>query len=283
MNNFLLRTATAVVYVALLVGCTVWQPVSAYIFYTLVAFGATLEFCSLMNRHYGAQVNTPIVGFSSAMLVSVAWLLQINGQEGESSRFLVVYGFTQLFLLISELYRQSDNPLRNWALAFAAQFYTALPFALLPYIGIHQDAYTNTPVYEWVYILALFIFLWANDTGAYLVGSMLGRYIPYKLFPRISPNKSWVGSIGGGLLTLAAAWAVYLVRPADLSLIQWLGMALMVVFFGTWGDLVESMLKRQLGIKDSGRVIPGHGGVLDRFDSALLAIPAVALYFLYIL
>lgn len=280
MKNFVTRTLTAIVYVVLLVGCTVLSPMSAYIFYALIALLCTREFCAVLNRHYGAEINTPIVALTGFLLVSIAWV-GVGGIKDE--QLILLFGTTMLFLIISELYRQSSDPLRNWALAFAAQIYTALPFALLPSIAIHYDVYNNAPIYEWIYPLALFIFLWANDTGAYLVGSMLGRYVPYKLFPRISPNKSWVGSIGGGLLTLAAAAVIYTLRPAELNLLQWLGFGLTVVFFGTWGDLVESLLKRQLGIKDSGHILPGHGGMLDRFDSALLAIPAAAIYFYYIL
>ena len=150
--------------------------------------------------------------------------------------------------------------------------------------------------YNWIYPLALFIFLWVNDTFAYLCGSMLHNYVPAKLFPRISPKKSWIGSIGGGLFTLLAAVIIWwldngqssmangqwsMVNPqSSMPLLRWLGFALVVVFFGTWGDLVESLIKRQLGIKDSGHVLPGHGGMLDRFDSALLTIPASVIYFI---
>lgn len=284
MKNFITRTLTAIAYVVLLVGCTVAGPITAYMFYGLVAMACTWEFCGLMNRHYGAQLNTPIVGFASVLLSSSSWLLCTGMEDASLSgvHTLVLYGFTLLFLLVSELYRQAPDPLRNWSLSMASQVYVALPFAMLPFIAVRFDAFGAKPVYEWIYPLAIFVFLWMSDTGAYLVGSLLGRYVPYKLFPRISPNKSWVGSIGGALLTFLAAYLIYIYRPADLSLLQWLGMALVVVCFGTWGDLVESLLKRQLGIKDSGNVLPGHGGLLDRFDSALLAVPAAVLYFLYI-
>ena len=134
--------------------------------------------------------------------------------------------------------------------------------------------------------LSVFIFLWVNDTGAYCTGSLLGRH---KLFPRISPAKSWEGSIGGAIFVLAAAYAIgyydnMLVMDGDnsgrglLSIPAWLGLGLVVVIFGTWGDLVESLFKRTLGIKDSGNILPGHGGMLDRFDSSLLAIPAAVVY-----
>ena len=128
-----------------------------------------------------------------------------------------------------------------------------------------------------------------NDTGAYCVGSLIGRH---KLFPRISPGKSWEGSIGGGIVVLLVAYLIYLFDSGQLTYLadagfrssgmltmaQWLGLGLVVVVFGTWGDLVESLFKRTLGIKDSGSILPGHGGMLDRFDSSLLAIPAAVVY-----
>jgi phosphatidate cytidylyltransferase len=153
--------------------------------------------------------------------------------------------------------------------------YIALPFSL-----INVLAFTSTPdgrvMFNTILPLSVFIFLWTNDTGAYCVGSLLGRH---KLFPRISPGKSWEGSVGGALFVLAAAWAIsYFLDGAILTTIQWLGLGLVVAVFGTWGDLVESLFKRTLGIKDSGNILPGHGGMLDRFDSSLIAIPAAVVY-----
>ena len=125
------------------------------------------------------------------------------------------------------------------------------------------------------------MFLWINDAGAYCVGSLIGRH---KLFPRISPGKSWEGSIGGGVLVVAAAVAVwylttlYGVNDLGLSAMEWAGLGIVVVVFGTWGDLIESLFKRTLGIKDSGNILPGHGGMMDRFDSTLMAVPAAVVY-----
>ena len=134
--------------------------------------------------------------------------------------------------------------------------------------------------FDYLLPLSIFIFLWANDTGAYLSGSLFGKL---KLFPRISPKKSWEGSIGGGILVLIIAGVIgYYANSGNnthlLSMPEWIGLGLVVVIFGTWGDLVESLLKRTIGIKDSGNILPGHGGILDRFDSSLLAIPAATVY-----
>ncbi len=157
--------------------------------------------------------------------------------------------------------------------------YTSLPFA-----SLNTLCFISTPAgvtYYYWYALSLFIFLWASDTGAYLVGSWLGKH---RLFPRISPHKSWEGSIGGGITAIAASQIIASFIPfaetlSDMtSRLLWAGLAVLTVIVGTWGDLVESVLKRRLGIKDSGHILPGHGGMLDRFDSSLLAIPAAVVY-----
>ena len=275
MKNLVIRAITGAVYVLALVGCTVWGPQSAFIFFALVAAGCVYEFGTIMNKHYEAETNRPLSAIAAFILCSAVWQYQIG--YGDYVKMFALYGFTLLYVSVSELYRQADNPMRNWALAFASQIYIALPFSLLPFISIRYDAVENLMQYEWIYTLAIFIFLWTNDTGAYLVGSLFGRYVPYKLFPRISPKKSWIGSMGGVMLTIIAA-AVIEHYAAGLPLWQWIGLALTVCVFGTWGDLVESLIKRQVGIKDSGKILPGHGGFLDRFDSALLAIPGAVIY-----
>lgn len=275
MKNLVIRAITGAVYVLALVGCTVWGPQSAFIFFALVAAGCVYEFGTIMNKHYEAETNRPLSAIAAFILCSAVWQYQIG--YGDYVKMFALYGFTLLYIIVSELYRQADNPIRNWALAFASQIYIALPFSLLPFLSIRYDAVENLMQYEWIYTLAIFIFLWTNDTGAYLVGSLFGRYVPYKLFPRISPKKSWIGSLGGVMLTIIAA-AVIEHYAAGLPLWQWIGLALTVCVFGTWGDLVESLIKRQVGIKDSGKILPGHGGFLDRFDSALLAIPGAVIY-----
>ena len=278
MRNLIIRTLTGAIYVLLLVGCTVYSPVSAFFFFAVVAAATLWEFGTLMNTHLGARMPRPINAMTGVVLVAAVWLSAIASPQ--TPRMFSLYGLLMLYIIISGLYRHSKNPLQDWALCFASQLYIALPFALLPLLSIVYDEKTGSMAYNWIYPLALFIFLWVNDTFAYLCGCSLQRYIPYKLFPRISPGKSWIGSIGGGLFTLLAAIVIWWWQPDTMPLLRWLGFALVVIVFGTWGDLVESLIKRQLGIKDSGHVLPGHGGMLDRFDSALLVIPASVIYFI---
>lgn len=278
MKNLITRTLTGAIYVLLLVGCTIYSPVSAFFFFAIVAAATLWEFGTVMNAHAEASVPRPINALAGIVLAAAVWLSVIASPQ--TAQMFALYGLLLIYILVSELYRRADNPLRNWTLCFASQLYIAMPFALLPLLSIAYNAETGTMVYNWIYPLALFIFLWVNDTFAYLCGCTLQKYLPYKLFPRISPKKSWIGSIGGGLFTLAVSVIVYYWQPDTMPLERWVGFALTVVVFGTWGDLVESLIKRQLGIKDSGHILPGHGGLLDRFDSALLTIPASVIYFL---
>ena len=191
------------------------------------------------------------------------------------------YLLTVVYLLVSELYLKQTNPINNWAYTMLSQMYIALPFSMINVLAFRSTPDGNV-TFEWLLPLSLFIFLWTNDTGAYCSGSLLGRH---KLFPRISPGKSWEGSIGGAVFVIIAAAIIYFLNVgqtdglvAGMPLWQWLGLGLVVVVFGTWGDLVESLFKRTLGIKDSGNILPGHGGMLDRFDSSLMAIPAAVVY-----
>lgn len=277
MKNLILRSVTGVLFVAVLVGGIVWSPYTYMVLFAAITGMAVYEFCTLVNRYAGAQTNRFIATMCGVylFLANTGFYFGLVGADA-----FVPYVLGLIYLLIGELYLRNPDPLKNWAYAFAAQLYVALPFALLSNLAFYPDPLatgSSAYTYNWVLPLSIFLFLWTSDTGAYCCGSLLSRYFPAKLFERISPNKSWVGSIGGGVLCLVVAtllWRVY----ATMTLPQWLGLGLVVCVFGTWGDLVESLLKRQLGVKDSGNVLPGHGGMLDRFDSSLLAIPAAALY-----
>ncbi len=276
MRNLIIRTLTGLVFVAALVGCTLYSPLTFTLLFAAATGLTVWEFSTNVNRHAGASVNKLINTVAAVYL-----FLAFAGFCGElvPSRAFIPYLVTIIYLMVSELYLQKPDPLRNWAFAFASQLYIALGFALLNVLAFRFDPLTGRTVFAPWYPLSVFLFLWVNDTGAYVCGSLLHKHFPAKLFERVSPKKSWVGSIGGGVLCLAAATLMWQLLPDEgLTLPQWLGLGLTVCVFGTWGDLVESLFKRQLGIKDSGTTLPGHGGMLDRFDSALLAVPAAVLY-----
>lgn len=280
MKNFLIRTVTALVFVAVLVGCIVYSAQSMAVLFAIITGLSVREFCHIVNEQEGVHVNTFITSLAGVLLFGAFY--QYCQGKCDAAIFLPFLG-SIIYLLVAELYLQRPNPIHNWAYTMLAQLYVALPFSLINILGFTADAAHPTMVnYQWILPLSIFFFLWANDTGAYLTGWGLSRFIPYKLFPRISPKKSWVGSIGGGLLTMGVAALVYHWEACHgettLGLLQWMGLGLTVVVFGTLGDLVESLLKRTLNIKDSGNILPGHGGMLDRFDSSLLAIPAAVIY-----
>ena len=186
-------------------------------------------------------------------------------------------GFRAAAADVAELYRRHENPLGNVCWELGGLVYIALPFALLATIPL-RGACSAGSSYVPGDMLAIIFIVWANDVGAYLAGSLFGRH---RLFERISPKKSWEGFAGGVLCAVAVGWLYGLYAgPGDTAHgLLWSGAGLVVAVAGVLGDLVESMLKRSAGLKDSGNSIPGHGGFLDRFDALILAVPFVYAYF----
>jgi phosphatidate cytidylyltransferase len=237
------------------------------------------EFAGLVNDRDGVTVNQ--------MISTVAGVYFFLAMAGFCSgitppSIFVPYLITLVYLMVAELYLKQEDPVHDWAYTMMSQLYIALPFSLLNVLAFQSDA--SGIHFVWSIPLSVFVFLWINDAGAYICGSLLGKH---KLFPRISPGKSWEGSIGGGILVILAALLISHLLPSvtslssfhfPLSTLEYIGLGLVVVIFGTWGDLVESLFKRTLGIKDSGNILPGHGGMLDRFDSTLMAVPAAVVY-----
>lgn len=276
MKNLIIRAITGALFVIVLVGGIVLGPDSMLGVFAAITALTLWEFTTLVNRHMNLHVNRFITTVAGTYLFLAMWTFNSNIMGAE---VFIPYLISVVYLLVSELYVDRPDNIQTWGMTFMAQLYIALPFATL-----NTLCFIRTPVgvlYYYWYALSLFVFLWASDTGAYLFGSWLGRH---RLFPRISPKKSWEGSIGGGLTAIVASQVIASFIPfADTlptltSRALWAGLALLTVVVGTWGDLVESLLKRRLGIKDSGHILPGHGGMLDRFDSSLLAIPAAVVY-----
>lgn len=271
MKNFIQRAITGIIFVAVLIGCIIGGPLSFGALFCLISALATIEFCQLMNQQEDVQVNRNICTLGSIALFLCFFYYGMNPAE---TGIFIPYLAILIYLFISELYLKKKNPINNWAYAMFSQLYVALPFALLNVLAFQTDGTTSDSQYLFILPLSIFIFNWVNDTGAYCTGMLLGKH---PLFKRISPKKSWEGSIGGCVFSIAAAFALAHFFPI-MSTAKWVGMGVTVVIFGTWGDLTESLMKRQLGIKDSGNILPGHGGMLDRFDSAIMAIPAAVVY-----
>jgi phosphatidate cytidylyltransferase len=275
MKNFIVRTITSVFFVVAIVSCFL-RPEAMIFLFALVTGMTIWEFTGLVNDRNRVYVNQ--------MISTVAGVYFFLAMAGFCSgitppSIFVPYLVTLIYLMVSELYLKQEDPVHDWAYTMMSQLYIALPLSLLNVLAFQSDA--SGIHFVWSIPLSVFVFLWINDAGAYICGSLLGKH---KLFPRISPGKSWEGSIGGGILVIIVAVLVWYLseqyeqNPLGLSAIEWAGLGLVVVVFGTWGDLVESLFKRTLGIKDSGHILPGHGGMLDRFDSTLMAVPAVVVY-----
>lgn len=279
MKNFIVRTITGILFVAVMVAGICLRGDAMILLFSLIT-GLTLwEYTGLVNEHVkDATINRFITTVAGVYL-----FLAFAGFCANivPSAVFIPYLLTVVYLFVSELYLGQKNPIHNWAYTMLGQMYIALPLSMMNVLAFQADATTGEVAYNWVLPMSIFAFLWLNDTGAYCTGSLFGKH---RLFPRISPKKSWEGSIGGAILVLAVAALIGHFTTElstvnyQLSTIHWIGLGLVVVVFGTWGDLVESLFKRTLGIKDSGNILPGHGGMLDRFDSSLMAIPAAVVY-----
>lgn len=266
-SNLVIRALSGLAYVVVMVGCLVLGMNTYCVLFAVITAVLLNEFNTLLANHGIAYVNN-MVTVTSGVYLFLAMFLYVA--DFASAIVFLPYVLSFLFIIISGLYTKQGNPVANWAYSFAGQLYVALPMSLLNVLAFNG-------MYDYILPLAVFVFLWLNDTGAYCFGCSLSKKIPYKLFPSVSPNKSWVGSVGGAITVMIGACCFYYILGKE-DLWFWIGFGLTVCVFGTWGDLVESQLKRQLGIKDSGKFLPGHGGALDRFDSALLAIPAAVVY-----
>jgi len=172
-------------------------------------------------------------------------------------------------IFFSELYRNKQNPFQNIAYTLIGIIYAVLPFAL--WVSFIKNYSYNTGPYNPHLLLGFFFLLWTNDTGAYLVGRSIGRH---KLWERVSPKKTWEGFFGGLILSIGVGYIISIFYP-ELHYILWMIMAVIVSCAGTMGDLVESAFKRSIDAKDSGSILPGHGGILDRFDGVFLSTPFV--------
>ena len=278
MKNLITRSITGVIFVVAVVTCFL-RPEAMIFLFALVTGLTVWEYTGIVNNLENVAVNR----FLSTVAAVYFFLAMAGFCSGiVPSAVFIPYLLTVVYMFISELYTKAPNPINNWAYTMLSQMYIALPFSMINVLAFRGAG--DAVIYNYLLPLSIFIFLWTNDTGAYLSGSLFGKH---KLFPRVSPGKSWEGSIGGGIHVLAVAAFLGWYENSGIhegavelamSIPQWMGLGLVVVFFGTWGDLVESLFKRTIGIKDSGNILPGHGGMLDRFDSSLMAIPAAVVY-----
>lgn len=270
MKNLIIRALTGIIFVVVLISAIYIHPIFFLTLFCIIT-GLTLwEFGGLVKHYENANLQRT-VNVLGGVYLFIATFVYANGLT--DGKIFLPYLLFIMLTMIAELYYKAPNPINNWAFTLFAQVYCAGSFSILNFIGAEPGT-PGVMSYTPLFIMAIFIFVWLDDTGAYLVGSLIGKH---KLFERISPKKSWEGFFGGLILSLASSQAFAWFAP-EINRMNWLGLAATVVLFGTWGDLIESLLKRTLGVKDSGNVLPGHGGMLDRFDSVMLAVPASYIY-----
>lgn len=273
MSNFTTRLVSGTIYVALIVLVLALPIVlGLWVLLSFFAVAGIIEF----NRLTG--VNRPYIFRIVLDCAAAVWLLYATAQYGmaisQGIGIYIPYLLYLLYVVCRSTFLPHEAMLPSLGNSLIGQLYIAVPLALAIRLTLVDDSFSSMTQYNGLLLLAIFIFIWVNDTGAYLVGSRWGKR---RLAPSISPKKSVEGSIGGLLLVLLSAVILRLLLFPELSWLSILLIAAVVAVFGTIGDLFESSLKRQAGVKDSGKLIPGHGGILDRIDSLLLAVPAVYL------
>ncbi|MEL7006272.1 MAG: phosphatidate cytidylyltransferase [Bacteroidota bacterium] len=259
-NNLTQRIIAALIGAVVIISCIFYSPWTYFFIFLFICIITQLEFYKLL----GLDGLLPLKFFGTfcgSLIFSLSFLVENETISGKYY-FTIFPAFACIYLIY--LYRrQSVKPFRGIAFTFLGILYVAVPFALLNIIAFHLGEY------KFELILGALLILWASDTGAYFAGVRFGKR---KLFERVSPKKSWEGSIGGLLLATSMAYGLYYFTDV-MPLWEWLFFGFIIVIGGTYGDLVESLFKRSIEIKDSGRLIPGHGGFLDRFDGLLLAAP----------
>lgn len=277
MKGLAKRASTAVIFVLVMIGGLFGGRLSFVLLFAIITALCLWEYLSMVLHRYTRRDFTRMVlgvGFGLTPFV-LASLLHVSTVK-TNDQFVIftsILFFPFIFLaFIYELFTRSANPFQNVGFIVLGMVYIGAPFALLDFIAFDGDKF-----HSWT-VFGLLLLTWVNDTGAYLIGSKFGKH---PLHARISPKKTWEGTLGGVALTFVFAW-LFCVVSGELRVQDWLVLAILVSVFGSMGDLVESMLKRSVGVKDSGNLLPGHGGVLDRFDAFIFLLPFAAAYLLWI-
>lgn len=282
------RTLTAAVFVAVLLTCINYNFISFAALFLIVSLWGLYEFYQLSEK-LGAKPYKPIGYLAGACIFSYSVVSNSSIALFFPTETILAYVLVFVFFVfVIALFDDNKNTILNITHTLAGLIYAVVPFAVLVSITCIDKNYTlnhqtgnlidDIAPYNPHYVLGIILLIWMNDVCAYLVGSLIGKH---KLYERISPGKTWEGSIGSAILTMGSSFIIANWYP-ELSLKHWMIMTLIICVFGTIGDLVESMLKRQAGVKDSGRIMPGHGGILDRFDSLLFVAPFIYAYLILV-
>ncbi len=265
MSNIVQRTLTGVIFLAVTILAIVGSVYSFLALFAIIAGLSLWEYGRLVSLKGASPIPWQLI-FSSFIMLGVGF----SAAAGFIPlKVLLIITLLILLVPLREVYRKKESPFLNIALNIFGLIYIGVPFLLLIFIGYYDGTY------NYQYVLGLFVLTWCYDTFAYVFGISFGKH---RLLERISPKKSWEGFLGGTILTLVIAWFLPVVFPVFASL-EWVIVAAIAIVGGTFGDLIESLIKRNIDLKDSGSILPGHGGILDRFDSVFFSIP---IYFIYI-
>lgn len=267
MKNLFVRTLTGIAFTGVVIGSLILSEYSFGLLFLFVLIIGLKEFFSFFKN---AEISP---NFLLSMLVGcsifVTFFLIGTGLLPKAAYYCLIPIF--LLIFIAELYRKKLFPFENMAAGILGIIYIAMPLSMINLLVFSDDHVYNPSL-----LLALFAIIWTYDSGAYLFGMSFGKH---RLFERISPKKSWEGAIGGAFSAIGSAALISHYFVPEISIIHWVIIALITVVFATFGDLTESQFKRQFNLKDSSHFLPGHGGILDRFDSLFFAVPSVVLYF----
>lgn len=275
MSNLVTRTISGAVFVIIVIGSILLHPLAFAVVFFIIALLGLHEFLTIVGSDESRRFGVSPYILGGYLYLSIAFFALYHYLP---ARFLLPVLLFNIplpgFLLLLELYSGNEKPFTRVAKSLLGILYICLPLALLNFLFFPSFLKDPDPVL----LVSLFVLIWINDTFAYLIGMSFGRH---HLFPAISPKKTWEGSFGGAVFCLLSAFIAARYFPV-LTLTEWMIFATAVVIFATLGDLVESMLKRSYQLKDSGNIMPGHGGILDRFD-ATLGVAPVAFFILLII
>lgn len=272
MSNLLKRSLWGILYVVIMMGGILIHPYAFALIFATVLFFTQYEFYAMVDEagHKITRLPGTLMGVSYFLVTFAV----ANGFL--PSAFNLVFIPIILLIYIIELFRRNPNTLERSGITLLGFIYIAAPFSLMNFVVNTSVNGQSNVYYPWI-LAGVFFILWVNDSFAYLIGTRFGRH---KMCPGISPAKSWEGLIGGAVFGVVMG-ILNAVIFQGLSMLSWIVIALLTVSFGTLGDLFESKIKREIGAKDSGNILPGHGGFLDRLDSLLFAIPAVFLWLIF--
>lgn len=284
MKNLLVRTASGIVLLAVVLGAILWSKWSFGVLLLAIIIGGEREFYRLASKAgyqpqkfvgYLAGAVIFVVAFACMLVLTSSDMPFRNASLFELAVVLILYIILLVpMMFINELFRKSPTPIANIGSTLMGIVYVAMPMSLLLFIPLLIGEGEWKPLAVLFYIFII----WANDVFAYLFGITLGKH---RLFERVSPKKSWEGFIGGLLGAMAMGYIAAVATGGNHA--EWIGMALIAAISGVFGDLVESLFKRSVDVKDSGHILPGHGGWLDRFDALLLSVPFVFIYLIIII